>query len=291
METRVRDTFARAILIPAALVAVSCSRSPSSAARPVASDVLVVSPPDAAEPPARAETSDAAPAVRDDVLTCHETDFMEPAAPDSEDSERRMDHESKKPFPTARRFPSMKLGDAALDRAVRTRLTAHCAAQEQRFYADARQAAAYSSPTSFANDCVCEATYVSPALASVACSGIKNLGGAHPGWSYSGFTFAMVDGKPKELAFADVCGPPPACTKLLRDLLATTETTKRVLDDGELSSKTVAALLARPTFALSATSVRVLLGEEFTGYAGHGASCDVRYAALGPLARLRPATR
>lgn len=178
----------------------------------------------------------------------------------------------------------MRLGEATLDRAVRSRLVSWCTSREQLFFADAYRDRDRDRDRAkdLANECTCDATHVSSALVSVACSDMANLGGAHPSWNYAGFTFALVDGKAKELTFDDVCSPPAKCKQLLRTLLDAIE-----FAHAEDDKAALAAYLAKPTFVLNATSLRILVGEDLTGYAAHGISCDVPYAELGALSRLR----
>jgi hypothetical protein len=273
----VKDILPGAMFVCALLLVVSCSRSPSSTSRLIAG--IPQGSADAA-PRAPVPVASADASVADGGADCHA--IFDEASEERDGGERGVEQESKKPFTSGRRFPSVRLGEPALDRAVRSRLVSWCASREQLFFAAARRENRERAKD-FANECTCDATHVSSALVSVACSDMANLGGAHPSWNYAGFTFAVVDGKPKELTFDDVCSAAARCKELLRKLLDTVELAHP--DDDKAA---LAAYLGKPTFVLNPTSLRILVGEDLTGYAAHGISCDVPYGDLGPLSRLRP---
>jgi hypothetical protein len=200
---------------------------------------------------------------------------------------RRFDHHSTKPFETMRRLPKGRLGDPVLDGAVRSAMTSYCTAREQAFFSDARDAVREGqSAKDFVNECTCQASLVSPTLVSVGCANETSLGGAHPSWQYVGFTFALANGKAKAIAFDDVCMPRAKCTRRLAELFKQMPNGPPSYDDQELSS-----YLAKPTFVLGPTYLRVLIEEDLTGYALHGLSCDLAYTELGALSTLRPAAR
>jgi hypothetical protein len=234
----------------------------------------------------RASSSDAS---ADLTRGCREAAFDElPGDPDADwrtrPGARRYDHHSMKPFETMRRFPAGRLGDPVLDSAVRSAMTSYCTAREQSFLANARDAVREGqSSKDFVNECTCQATHVSPTLVSVGCANQASVGGAHPSWRYVGFTYALANGKAKAVTFDDVCMPRAQCTKRLSELVRQIPNGPPSYDERELGS-----YLAKPTFVLGPTYLRVLIEEDLTGYALHGLSCDLPYTELGALATLRP---
>ena len=121
------------------------------------------------------------------------------------------------------------------------------------------------------------------AVVSVACSNQESLAGAHPAWHYAGSTFALAGGAAKEVKLQDVCAPAAACTKRLAAVLLTLPDGPSTYDDATLTK-----YLAKPTFVLGETALRLLVDEDLSGYAAHGLSCDLPYGELGALLRLQP---
>ncbi len=189
----------------------------------------------------------------------------------------------EKPFPTSRQLPSGKLGNAVLDRSLMAAMSGWCAAREEAFYVDARREQRDGrNASTFYNECACYPTFVGDTLVSVACSNQASLAGAHPGWRYAGFTLILADGQAKALKLEDVCAPQAKCQKRIAELLPT-------LADGPPSyhEATLNKYLAKPTFVLGPTALRVLVDEELSGYAAHGLSCDLSYVQLGALSKVK----
>lgn len=190
----------------------------------------------------------------------------------------------EKPFATSRQLPTGRLGGPVLDRAVGAAVSAFCAAREEAFYADARREQRDGrNASTFYNECSCLPTFVSDTLVSVACASQASLAGAHPGWRYAGFTFALEAGQAKAIRLEDVCAPAAKCQKRIAELLPTLTEGPRTYHEATLNK-----YLARPTFVMGPTSLRILVDEELSGYAAHGLSCDVAYTNLGALSKLRP---
>ena len=190
----------------------------------------------------------------------------------------------QKPFTMTTELPTGRLGDPALDLAIRGAMTAYCAERERLFFADAkREQKDGRSVANFYDECACDPSYVSAKLVSVACSNQESLAGAHPGWHYAGFTFALAGGAAKEVKLQDVCAPAAACTKRLTAVLLKLPDGPSTYDEATLSK-----YLAKPTFVLGETALRLLIDEDLSGYAAHGLSCDLPYAELGALSRLQP---
>jgi hypothetical protein len=181
-------------------------------------------------------------------------------------------------------LPAARLGDPALDRAVRSAMTAYYAERERLFFADAkREQKDGRSAMNFYDACACDPSLVSEKLVSVACSNQESLAGAHPAWHYAGFTFALAGGAAKEVKLQDVCAPAAACTKRLAAVLLTLPDGPSTYDDATLTK-----YLTKPTFVLGETALRLLVDEDLSGYAAHGLSCDLPYGELGALLRLEP---
>lgn len=252
----------------------SAAASPSPVAEPVVPVVIASASPEAGPPAATVA-----------AVGCRSAMFDEPPGVDG--GPRRtpgVQSKKQKPFTMTTELPAGRLGDPALDRAVRGAITAYCAEREQTFFADARREQRDGrSATNFYDECVCDPAYVSEKLVSVACSNEESLAGAHPAWRYAGFTFTLAGGAAKEVKLQDVCAPAAPCTKRLAELLLT-------LPDGPTAyhEATLTKYLAKPTFVLGPSALRLLVDEDLTGYAAHGLSCDLPYGELGALSRLHP---
>ena len=272
------------------LASAACSRAPARASIPAAAESAAPPPAPVAEPVAPLAAAvvnadaGAPPVAAVAAAGCRGAMFDEP--PDLDGGARTPGVPSKKqkPFAMTIELPAGRLGDPVLDRAVRGAMTAYCAEREHAFFADATREQRDGRPAkNFYDDCVCDPAYVSEKLVSVACSNQESLAGAHPAWRYAGFTFTLAGGAAKEVRLQDVCAPAEPCAKRLAEVLLT-------LPDGPTAyhQATLTKYLAKPTFVLGRTALRLLVDEDLSGYAAHGLSCDLPYGELGALSRLRP---